>query len=191
MRSDRRFPRSWTTRSGQARQRRRLHESSPARGKVTVWERGRAGPGISRPRQACGLYARRVSGARGQAWYPIGKVGWLTRHIGEGTGVAVGQLGLLQLALAQPGWLDDASVAGIIGLRQGQAGDLVPFRDQAGRWHAAPGLSPLRRAAVWEYEPATGELGQLKAGLLAAGQLTPVTMEALLAEAGLRLRGAA
>jgi len=133
-----------------------------------------------------------VSGERGQAWYPIGKVGWLFRHIREGTGVTAGQPGLLQPALPQPGRLDDASAARIIGVRQGQAGDLLPVRDQAGRWHAVPGLSPPRRAAVREHETASGELGRLKAGVLAAaGQLRPVTMESLLAGSGWWLGGVA
>jgi hypothetical protein len=44
-----------------------------------------------------------VSGEREQNWYPIGKVGWFTRHIREGIEVTAGQLALLQPALAQPG----------------------------------------------------------------------------------------
>jgi hypothetical protein len=133
-----------------------------------------------------------VSGERGQNWYLIGKVGWLTRDIREGTWVTAGQFGLLQPALAWPGWLDDASVARILGVRQGQAGDIVRVRDQAGRWHAAPGLSPPRRAAVREYEAAIGALCRLRAGVpAAAGQLKPVTMEVLLARSGFLLGGAA
>jgi len=153
-----------------------------------------AGPGWANPACArpAGSTLGGVSGERGQTWYPIGKVGCLSRHIRENLGVTAGQPCLLQPALAQPGWLDDASVAGIIGLRQGQAGDLVPFRDQAGRWHAVPGLSPPRRAAVWECEAASDELGRRRAGVLAAaGQLKPVTMEALIARSGSWLRGAA
>jgi len=55
-----------------------------------------------------------VSGEREQNWYPIGKAGWFTQRIREGIEVTAGQLGLLQPALAQPGRLDDATVAPII-----------------------------------------------------------------------------
>jgi len=187
--------RSWNPAGGRKqhhRQRQRLDESSrPA-------ERSRfgsaAGPGWANPACArpAGSTLGGVSGERGQTWYPIGKVGCLSRHIRENLGVTAGQPCLLQPALAQPGWLDDATVARMIGVRQNQAGDLMPFRDQAGRWHAVPGLSPPRRAAVWECEAASDELGRRRAGVLAAaGQLKPVTMEALIARSGSWLRGAA
>ena len=66
------------------------------------------------------------------------------------------------------------------------------FQNQAGRWNAVAGLTAAQCAAVGEYEAATGELRRLNAGVLAAaGQLKPVTIEALLARSGLRLRGAA
>jgi hypothetical protein len=72
-----------------------------------------------------------VSGEREQNWYPIGKVGWFAQHIREGIEVTAGQLGLLQPALAQPGRLDDATVARIIRVHQDQAGDLMLFQNQA------------------------------------------------------------
>jgi hypothetical protein len=43
-----------------------------------------------------------VSGEREQNWYPIGKVGWFTRHVREGIEVTAGQPALLQPALLQP-----------------------------------------------------------------------------------------
>ena len=64
-------------------------------------------------------------------------------------------------------------------------------QDSSG-WNAVLGLTPAQRAAVQEYEAATGELRRLHAGVLAtAGQPRPVTIEALLVRSGLRLRGAA
>jgi hypothetical protein len=122
-----------------------------------------------------------VSGEREQNWCPIGKAGWFTQRIREGIEVTAGQLGLLQPALAQPGRLDDATVAPIIRVHQDQAGDLMLFQNQAGRWNAEPGLTPAQRAAVREYEAAIGELRRLNAEVLAAaGLLKPVTIEALL-----------
>ncbi len=98
----------------------------------------------------------------------------------------------LQPALARPGPLDDATVARITGVHQDQAGGLMPFQDPVGRWNAVPGLTPAQRAAAREYEAASGQLRWLKARVLAAaGQLQPVTMEALLARSGLRSGGAA
>jgi hypothetical protein len=130
-----------------------------------------------------------TSGQQDSAQYPVQAP---CQQIRRGIGVTAGQLGLLQPALAEPGRLDDASVARIIGVHQHQAGGLMLSRDQAGRWNAVPGLTPAQRAAVWEYEDAIGELRRLKAGVLAAaGQLKPVTMEVLLARSGLWLRGAA
>ena len=127
-----------------------------------------------------------MSGEREQNWYPIGKVGWFTQHIREGIEVTAGQLGLLQPALAQPGRLDDATVARIIRVHQDQAGDLMLFQNQADRWNAVPGLTAAERAAVQEYEAAIGELRRLNAEVLAAaGQLKPVTIEALLARSDL------
>jgi hypothetical protein len=64
-----------------------------------------------------------VSGGREQNWYPIGKVGWFTRHIREGIEVTAEQPGLLQPALAQPGRLDDATVARVIRVQLDQCGD--------------------------------------------------------------------
>ena len=64
--------------------------------------------------------------------------------------------------------------------------DLVLFQNQAGKWNAAPGLTPAQRAAVGEYEAAIGELRRLNAEVLAAAeQLKPVTIEALLAKSDL------
>jgi hypothetical protein len=129
-----------------------------------------------------------VSDEREQNWYPISKVGWFTQHIREGIEVTAEQLGLLQPALAQPCRLDDATVARIIRVHQDQADDLVLFQNQAGRWNAVPGLTPAQRAAVREYEAAIGELRRLNAKVLAAaGQLKPVTIEALLARSDLEV----
>jgi hypothetical protein len=62
----------------------------------------------------------------------------------------------------------------------------------SGRWNAVLGLTPAQRAAVQEYEAATGELCRLHAGVLAtAGQVKPVAIEALLVRSGFRLKGAA
>ncbi|SRR5712671_3206593 len=61
---------------------------------------------------------------------------------------------------------------------------IAGFRSNAGPppWNAVPGLTPVQRAAVREYEAAIGELRRLNAEVLAAaGQLKPVTIEALLA----------
>ena len=74
--------------------------------------------------------------------------------------------------------------------RQGITGDasLHPLNDQnqADRWNAVPGLTPVQRAAVQEYEAAIGELRWLNAEVLAAAeQLKPVTIEALLARSDL------
>jgi hypothetical protein len=129
-----------------------------------------------------------TSGQQDSAQYPAQAP---YQHVRGGIGVAAGQLGLLQPALAEPGRLDDAAVARIIGVRQHQAGGLMLSQGQAGRWNAVPGLTPARRAAVREHEDAIGELRRLKDGVLAAaGQLQPVTMEVLLAGSGLWLRGA-
>jgi hypothetical protein len=129
-----------------------------------------------------------VSGEREQNWYPVSKAGWFTRHIREGIEVTAGQLALLQPALAQPHRLDDATVAQIIRVHQDQAGDLTLFQNQAGRWHAEPGLTPAQRAAVQEYEAAIGELRQLDAEVLAAAErLKPVTIEALLARSDMEV----
>ena len=129
-----------------------------------------------------------MSGEREQNWYPIGKVGWFTRHIREGIEVTAGQLGLLQPALAQPYRLDDATVARIIRVHQDQAGDLMLFQNQAGRWNAVPGLTAAQRAAVQEYEAAIGELRRLNAEVLAAAEhLKPVTIETLLARSDLEV----
>ena len=43
-----------------------------------------------------------VRDEREQNWYPIGKVGWFTQHIREGTEVRAEQLRLLHPALARP-----------------------------------------------------------------------------------------
>jgi len=60
------------------------------------------------------------------------------------------------------------------------------FQDQAGRWNVVPGLTAAQPAAVREYEAAIGELRRLNAEVLAAaGQLKPVTIEALLARSDL------
>ena len=60
------------------------------------------------------------------------------------------------------------------------------FQNQAGRWNAEPGLTSAQRAAVQEYEAAIGELRRLNAEVLAAaGQLKPVTIEALPARSDL------
>jgi hypothetical protein len=127
-----------------------------------------------------------VSGEREQNWYPIGKVGWFTRHIREGIEVTAGQLALLQPALTQPGRLDDPPVARIIRVHQDQADDLTLFQNQAGKWNAVPGLTAAQRTAVGEYETAIGELRRLNAEVLAAAeQLKPVTIEALLARSNL------
>ena len=129
-----------------------------------------------------------MSGEREQVWYPIGKVGWFTQHIREGIEVTAGQLALLQPALAQPGHLDDATVARIIRVHQDQADDLTLFQNQAGRWNAEPGLTAAQRAAVQGYDAAIGELRRLNAEVLAAaGQLKPVTIEALLARSDLEV----
>jgi hypothetical protein len=66
------------------------------------------------------------------------RVGWFTQRIREGIEVTAEQLGLLQPALAQPGRLDDATVARIIRVHQGQADDLMLFQNQADRWSAVP-----------------------------------------------------
>ncbi len=51
-----------------------------------------------------------------------------------------------------------------------------------------PGLTAAQRAAVQEYEAAIGELRWLNAEVLAAaGQLRPVTIEALLARSDLEV----
>ena len=127
-----------------------------------------------------------MSGGREQNWYPVGKVGWFTQHLRKGTGVTAGQLGPLQPAPARPGRLDDATAARIIGVHQDQADDLMLSQDQAARWDAEPGLPPAQRAAAREYEAAISDLRRLKDGVLAAaGQLKPVTMEALLARSDL------
>ena len=77
-------------------------------------------------------------------------------------------------------------MARIIRVHQDQAGDLMLFQDQAGRWDAVPGLTAAQRAAVGEYEAAIGELRRLNAEVLAAaGQLKPVTIESLLARSDL------
>jgi hypothetical protein len=130
-----------------------------------------------------------VSGEREQSWYPVGRVAWFTRRAREGIGVTAGQLGRL---LPAPGQLDNAAVAGIIGVRRDQAGGLVPSPGQAGSWNAVPGFTPARRAAVWDHEAAIGELRRLGARVLAAaGQLKPVTIDAMLAGSGLRPGSAA
>ena len=50
-------------------------------------------------------------------------------------------------ALAQPGRLDDATVARIIRMHQDQADDVVLFQNQADRWNAVPCLrDPARRS---------------------------------------------
>ena len=60
------------------------------------------------------------------------------------------------------------------------------LQNQAGRWYAEPGLTAAQRAAVGEYEAAIGELCRLNAEVLAAaGQLKPVTIEALLGRSDL------
>ncbi len=121
-----------------------------------------------------------------QNWYPVSKVGWFTQHIRQGIEVTAEQLRMLQPALAQPGRLDDATVAWIIRVHQDQVGDLVLFQNQADRWNAVPGLTPAQRAAVGDYEAVIGELCRLNAEVLAAaGQLKPVTIEALLARSDL------
>jgi len=51
---------------------------------------------------------------------------------------------LLQPALAQPGRLDDATVARIIRVHQDQADDVVLFQNQADRRNDVPGLTPGR-----------------------------------------------
>jgi hypothetical protein len=48
---------------------------------------------------------------------------------------------MLRPALAQPGRLDDATVARIIRVHQDQASDLTLFQNQADRWNAVPGLT--------------------------------------------------
>ncbi len=109
----------------------------------------RPGPGWANP--ACakptGSTLGGVSGERGQNWYPIGKVGWFTRHIREGIEVTAEPPGLLQPALAQPGRLDDATVARVIRVHQDQAGELMllqkPDRQMERRAWAHPG--PARR----------------------------------------------
>ena len=114
---------------------------------------------------------------REQNWYPVSQVGWFTAHIQEGIAVTGHQLELLRPALARPGLLDEATVARIIRVHQDQAGDLMLFQNQADRWNAEPGLTPVQRAAVQEYEAAIGELRRLNAEVLAAAeQLKPVTM---------------
>lgn len=62
-----------------------------------------------------------MSGEREQDWCPIGKIGWFIQHIREGIEVTAGQLALLRAALAQPGRLDDATVARIIRVHQDHA----------------------------------------------------------------------
>ncbi len=125
---------------------------------------------------------------REQNWYPISKAGWFTQHIREGIEVTRHQMELLQPALAQPYRLDDATVARVIRVHQDQADDLTLFQNQADRWNADPGLTPAQRAAVGEYEAAIGELRRLNAEVLAAaGQLKPVTIEALLAKSDLEI----
>ncbi len=127
-----------------------------------------------------------MSGEGEQNWYPIGKVGWFTQHIREGIEVTAGQLGMLRPALAQPGRLDDATVARIIRVHQDQASDLTLFQNQADRWNAVPWLTAAQRAAVREYEAAIGELRRLNAEVLAAAeQLKPVTIESLFARSDL------
>lgn len=130
-----------------------------------------------------------TSGQQDSVQYPAQA---LYQHIRRGIGVTAGQLGLLPPALAEPGRLDDATVARIIEVHQHQAGGLMLTQGQVGRWNAVPGLTPAQRAAVREYEDAISELRRLKDGVLAAaGQLTPLTMEVLLARSGLWLGGAA
>jgi hypothetical protein len=129
---------------------------------------------------------------REQNWYPISQAGWFTQHIREGIEVTAGQLSLLQPALAQPYRLDDATVARIIRVHQDQADDLTLFQNQADKWNAESGLTPAQRAAVQEYEAAIDELRRLNAEVLAAaGQLKPVTIDAMLAGSGLRPGSAA
>ena len=129
------------------------------------------------------------SGQQDSAQYPVQAP---CQQIRGGIGVTAGQLGLLQFALAEPGRLDDATVARIIGVHRHHAGGLILSQDQVGRWNAVPGLTPAHCAGVWGYEDAIAELRRLKVGVLAAaGQLKPVTIEALPARSGLWLRGAA
>jgi hypothetical protein len=47
-------------------------------------------------------------------WYPVSQVAWFTAHIREGIAVTGHQLELLQLGLARPGRLDDATAARIV-----------------------------------------------------------------------------
>ena len=130
-----------------------------------------------------------MSGEREQGWYRAGRAAWFTRHVREGIGVAAGQPGRL---LRAPGQLDDAVVAGIIGVRRDQAGGLVPSPGQVGGWSAGSGFTPARRAAVRDYGAAIGELGRLGARMLAAArQLKPVAIDAVLARSGLRPGGVA
>ena len=119
---------------------------------------------------------------REQNWYPVSQVGWFTAHIREGTAVTGHQLELLQLGLARPGRLDDATVARIIRVHQDQARDLVYFQNQADKWKALPDLTAAQRAAVAGHEAALAQLRQVNSDVLAAaGQLTRTTIEAVLA----------
>ena len=83
---------------------------------------------------------------REQDWYPVSKLGWFTGHIREGVAATCRQLGLLQPARARPYVLDDATVARIIRVHRGQAGDLTLFQNQADRWKTDPGLTATQRA---------------------------------------------
>jgi len=125
---------------------------------------------------------------REQNWYPVSQVGWFTAHIQEGIAVTGHQLKLLRPALARPGLLDEATVARIIGVHQDQAGDLVLFQNQAGRWKATPGLTAAQQADVAGYEAAVAQLRQVNSDMLAAAdQLTRTTIEAVLARSDLEL----
>jgi hypothetical protein len=95
---------------------------------------------------------------------------------------------------------DQWSRAGQDSRPDGCAGDLLLGRGliHPDEWEMllrSAGLDALLALVVLlaaEYEAVIGELGWLKAGVLAAaGPLGPVTVEALPARSGLRLRGAA
>jgi hypothetical protein len=123
-----------------------------------------------------------------QNWYPIGKPGWFTGHIREGITVTRRQLELLQPARSRPYLLDDATVARIIGVHRGQAGDLDLFQDQAGRWKASPDLTGTQRAGIAVCEALIAQLRQVNAGVLAvAGELSRGTIDTVLAKSGLEL----
>jgi hypothetical protein len=125
---------------------------------------------------------------REQNWYPVSKLGWFTGHIREGVEATRRQLELLQTARARPYVPDDATVARIIRVHRGQAGDLTLFQNQAGRRKTDPGLTDAQRAGIAAYETLIAQLRQVNSDVLAvAADLSQGTIETVLAKSDLQL----